>query len=468
MIRPIGLSRRTMHLAAAALALALGACSGDGTGGVRPDPGYRTAQPALAVGLNGATASAILSVGDTLPGGFVFPPVPDGLGGYTEGANVVLFSSHELGVNGVPATAGGTLFGGARVSRLVLDRQSVTVLGGAYAVDAAAGYRNLCSATWADAPVGLPGGWFLAGEEATGAGKDGMQIAVGRAGQVVEMPWIGRFGHENLVAIPGFAGKVVLAGMDDTRGRSELYLYVAANETGVITGQGTLYVFASAQAANVGELSAGEAIDGRFVAIPNAAALSSAQLQAAADAAGALHFVGVEDGDYNRRPGSSPALYFVDTGSATVPTSGAPWDPYGSIYRMELQAADPTSARLTLLARSAGPASGWASPDNVGTSARSLMVQEDPAHPAWARAPRIYRFPLFSATNLGAPLAVAEVQSSCIYPNGCWESSGIVDASSWFGEGMWLFDVQAHTRPEPRLGIAGESGQLLALRVPGS
>ena len=37
--------------------------------------------------------------------------------------------------------------------------------------------------------------------------------------------------------------------------------------------------------------------------------------------------------------------------------------------------------------------------------------------------------------------------------NTCWESSGIVDASAWFGAGPWLFDVQAHSRPEPRLGI---------------
>jgi hypothetical protein len=457
-------------LAAAALAFTLAACSGDGTGGVQPDPGYRTAQPAMAVGLNGATASAILSVGDTVPGGFVYAPVPDGLGGYAEGDKLVLFNSHELGVNGVPAAAGGTLFGGARVSRLVLDRQSMTVLGGSYAVDAAAGYRNLCSATYADASMGLPSGWFLAGEEQTGAGKDGIQLAVGKAGQVVEMPWIGRFGHENLVPVPGFAGRVVLAGLDDTRGRSELYLYIGRDETDVITGQGLLYVFASAQAANVGQLTAGQAIDGHFVAIPNAAAMSSAQLQAAADAAGALKFAGIEDGDYDRRAGlTSPALYFVDTGSPAVPATGAQWDPYGSIYRMEFQALDPTRARLTLLARSQGPASGWASPDNVGTSPRSVMVQEDPSHPDWARAARIWRFPLFSATNLGAALPVAELQNAdCRYDTGCWESSGIVDASSWFGEGIWLFDVQAHTRPEPRLGITRESGQLLSLRVPGS
>lgn len=458
-------------LAAAALACTLAACSG-GDGGTTPPPqtGFRTAQPAFAAGLSGATVQAVVTSGDTVPGGFVYPPRPDGLGGYAEGGQLVLFGNHELGAGGLAGTDGTVKFPYARVSRLVLDRATGTVLGGAYAVDAQAGYRSLCSATFAGAAEGMPGGWFLTGEEAIGSGKDGLQLAVSRAGQVVEMPWIGRFAHENLVAVPGFPGRVVLAGLDDTRGASELYLYVAASEAAVLAGQGTLYVFTSAAAADVGGLVAGQGVDGRFVAVPGAASLSSAQLQAAVDGLGALRFVGIEDGDYDRRAGiPSPALYFVDTGSATVPSAAAPWDPFGSIYRIELQSGDPTRARLTLLARSQGPASGWASPDNVGTSARSLMVQEDPANPAWTRAPRVWRFPADGAT-LGTPVAVAELQNAeCRYSDGtCWESSGIVDASAWLGAGAWLFDVQAHGRPEPRLGLAAESGQLLVLTVPGS
>jgi len=456
---------------AVALACALAACADPGGTGPPADPGFRTAQPALAAGLGTATVQPILSVGDTVPGGFVFPPTPDGLGGYAEGGRLILFSNHEIGSAGVAGTDGVAKFAYARVSRLVLDRATANVLGGSYAVDGSGGYRSFCSATFADAAVGFPGGWFLTGEEVIGAGKDGMQLAVSKAGQVVEMPWMGRFAHENTVAIPGFGGRVVLAGLDDHRGQSELYLYVAANESEVLAGQGTLYVFTSAQAANVGQLAVGQGVDGRFVAIPSAASLTSAQLQAAVDGMGALRFAGIEDGDYDRRGGlSSPTLYFVDTGSGTVPSSTAPWDPFGSIYRVEFQAADPTRARLTLLARSQGPASGWASPDNVGTSARSLMLQEDPAHSAWARAPRIWRFPLAADGALGAPQAVAEVlDPACSYSSGiCWESSGIVDASAWLGEGTWLFDVQAHDRPEPRLGIARESGQLLTLKVPGS
>ena len=446
------------------------ACGGDGTGST--PPGFRTAQPALAVGLGGAEVQPILSVGDTLPDGFVWAPVPDGLGGYLDGRELVLFASHELGAGGVAAPDGTAKFANSRVSRLVLDPKSATVLGGSYVIDGSEGYRSFCSATYAGAHEGLPSGWFLTGEEAVGGPKDGMQVAVSRTGQVVEMPWIGRFAHENLVAIPGFPGRVVLAGLDDRRGRSELYLYVAASEADVMAGRGKLYVFTSAEAAHVGELGVMQGIDGRFVEVPDAASLSSAQLQAAVDALGAFRFVRLEDGDYDRATGTNvpPALYFVDTGAADVPAAGPPWDPYGSIYRMQFQASDPTRARMTLMARSSGPASGWASPDNVAASLHSLMVQEDPAHPAWARAPRIWRFTRAADARLIDPQPVVELLNpECVFAmSTCWESSGIVDASEWMGEGTWLFDVQAHARPEPRLGIVREAGQLLRLRVPGS
>src|SRR5687768_1265938 len=214
---------RFSRLAIVLLACAAAACGGDGTG--PGQVGFRTAQPAFAVGLGGAEVLPILSVGDTLPDGFVWAPLPDGLGGYRDGSELVLFANHELGAGGVPGTDGTAKFTWARVSRLVLDRASATVLRGSYVVNGTEGYRNLCAATYAGAREGFPSGWFLTGEEAVGGGKDGMQLAVSRTGQVVEMPWIGRFAHENLVAIPGFPGRVVLAGLDDRRARSELYLY---------------------------------------------------------------------------------------------------------------------------------------------------------------------------------------------------------------------------------------------------
>ncbi len=56
---------------------------------------------------------------------------------------------------------------------------------------------------------------------------------------------------------------------------------------------------------------------------------------------------------------------------------------------------------------------------------------------------------------------------------GAWESSGIVDASKFFGKGAYLIDIQAGTlivEEEQRgtLTYQREGGQLLLLRAPGS
>ena len=55
-----------------------------------------------------------------------------------------------------------------------------------------------------------------------------------------------------------------------------------------------------------------------------------------------------------------------------------------------------------------------------------------------------------------------------------WESSGIVDASDFYGPGTWLLDVQAHNvfveGPTLIDGVnyKTEGGQLLLLSLPGS
>ncbi|HEV8454777.1 MAG TPA: hypothetical protein VGQ24_07795 [Gemmatimonadales bacterium] len=145
----------------------------------------------------------------------------------------------------------------------------------------------------------------------------------------------------------------------------------------------------------------------------------------------------LEDGTYGKQQANSfasPLIYFVDTGSDGVkvcgPSKDAVCDLAGSVYGMEFDAADPThNAQLTLLARSSGAESGWASPDNVDASLSTLMVQEDPAYPGFKRSPKIWAFPL-TAGGVGAPTAVVEVNNpTCDEPTGnCWESSGIIEA----------------------------------------
>lgn len=495
-------------LLVALLGSALPACDNalDGLAPASPDraaspAGFVTQQPAQARAvLPQATIKPILTVGDPIPGQEsnpdpeqrVWAPIPDGLGAYQERDHLVVFANHEISSSGVDGQ-----FAYAKVSRLQLDPATLSVTGGSYPVTGkTAGFlfQRLCSATFAGASEGLGQGWFLTGEESTSGGAEGIQLAVKHDGsETRKLPWLGRFAHENYIAVPGIPGKVVLVGTDDTSPagfgtplRSELYLYVADDAAAVLAGTGKLYVFASAAKANAGYLAPGAPIAGRFVEVTEPALLSAAELQTRVDALGAFKFVRLEDADYERHPGapgSRPSVYFVDTGNVNARCGTDPCDLYGSIYRIDLDPADPTrNARLVLLARSRGVEAGdWASPDNIALSGRSLMLQEDPAYAGFNRPERIWNFQLRRDGALGRPRAVVELETrkltgnTCSDADGtCWESSGIIDASAWLGAGTWLFDVQAHTLPfsyrdgTNEVRLTREGGQLLYLRLPGS
>ncbi|MEO8138113.1 MAG: alkaline phosphatase PhoX, partial [Gemmatimonadota bacterium] len=317
---------------------------------------------------------------------------------------------------------------------------------------------------------GFPSGYFFTGEESVGGVHDGMQLAVGTDGNVHELPWIGRFAHENLTAVP-YRNKVVVFGTDDTSGASELYMYIGNTEADVINGSGKLYVLKGRTVSRSGDLQPGEPVTGDWVEVQNPASLSSGGLQAAVNGLGAFAFIRLEDSDYDHRPGARPALFFVDTG-APVLCNGTPCDAFGSIYRLDINTTDPTGpARLFLLARSKGAQSGWSSPDNIAAGTRSLMVNEDPANATFAgqRAPQIWQFGYTSRGITDGHAVVELANPGCDDVAGtCWESTGIIDASAWFGQGAWLFSVQAHTLPAPGANIPREGGQLLLLRVQGS
>lgn len=437
--------------------------------------GFRTSQPVQGHALvPHADLIPIVTVGDTLPGGTVWAPIPDGLGAYSDGTNLVLLSNHELTSSGVPDNNGVAQYVNARVSQLVLDPRAKAVSDATFFVTGTEQYQRLCSATFVGPREGFPSGYFLTGEESSGGAHDGIQLAIGKDGTVHELPWLGRYAHENQIGVPGFPGKVVTLGTDDTRGASELYLYVGNSEADVINGNGKLYVFTTGAAADVSELHEGGEYPGRFVEVPNAAAMSSSQLQSAVTALGAFPFVRLEDADYQKGvgPDGSPSVYFVDTGNdVTFCAGGVVCDTYGSIYRVVFARNDPTRAELILLERSRGWQSEWASPDNVSAGRNSLMVQEDPAVPTFARAPRIYQFGFDGRGRLSSRgKAVVELENTdCVEAQGtCWESSGIIDASAWMGPGAWLFDVQAHSLAAPFANLTRENGQLLFLRIRGS
>ena len=337
---------------------------------------------------------------------------------------------------------------------------------------------------------------------------------------------MGRHNHENSVAVPGYGYPVVLSG-DDTfdAPASQLYLYTAESAAAVWDDRGSLYAFRSDDPAinDYGDLTVGGSVSGRFIPVPRAIATGKkpdgTDVRAAdfgyppppsgipdgpqwvlehwSNLNNVFQFIHIEDTAYDR---VEPRIqYIADTGEpralpdATTtrlrrgPSGTAGPYPNGRIFKLVLSASDPLEVEsLSIVvdadALPAGAVGGLHNPDNLETTARSLLIQEDPgAQNQYAlpeepgkRNAAIWRYDL----RTGALEIVALVDQSSDPTGqrlGAWESSGIVDASRVFGPGAFLLDVQAHgweiaeqPSPFPPAISKRENGQLLLLRIPGA
>jgi hypothetical protein len=310
------------------------------------------------------------------------------------------------------------------------------------------------------------------------------------------------------VVVPGGWDSIVALTGDDTFSApsSQMYMYVAASDDAFLADQGSLYAFVGDVSGvnDYGDLAGIATTSGRFIPVPREIALGNqTDLENWSNANNVFQFIRIEDIAYDKN--APRVIYFADTGEPRAipnPATGrlmrgpsGTQGPYmnGRIFKMVMNEEDPLVVdELSILIDA--DAGGYNNPDalhnpdNVDTSANSLMIQEDPgSHNSFpvggGPAAQIWRYDLSS----GSLEVVAEVDQSAdpAAVNGAWESSGIVDASSLFGAGSWLVNVQAHTlwvdlevrtvidtRTDPpvtaTLTFKREGGQLLLLKIPGS
>ena len=115
--------------------------------------GFKTAQPSMLTAvMPGVAVQPLLTVGDTLPSGFRFEAIPDGISLRTRGqGRVDLYVNHETSRVPFPyntasptAANGENDFDNAQVSQLILNQKSGGVLNGSFAIESSVG-RTYCA-----------------------------------------------------------------------------------------------------------------------------------------------------------------------------------------------------------------------------------------------------------------------------------------------------------------------------------
>jgi hypothetical protein len=379
--------------------------------------------------------------------------------------------NHELSklFNGVLTNPGVD----SRISRLVIDRETHAVLDAEYLFTGLEGFERFCSSTLA-LINGRP--LYFTGEETGTTGHDGSSIVLDpETGAWRETQHFGKLMHENVVPLR-LSKWVFLTTDDDFRPGQPAYLYawIANDVNKAIRGRdGGLYVWKAdnpAKTANA-TVAKGEQVPGHFVGPFTAAErATSVSLKAAATLRGAFKFDRLED--IATRRDIRGRTYIADTGKAPLTSPPTP-TPAGRVYQFDVDPGNPTNATLKMILNGDAPDNDDIfNPDNMDTSSKVLVIQEDRESRFRGDPNRVLVYDFGSKTL--KTVAYVRTPDLLVGPFN-QESSGVINASHLLGPNWWLLDVQAHNRaanqPGPTLtpnSSTGEDGQLLAIYIPNS
>ncbi|MEJ7576284.1 MAG: alkaline phosphatase PhoX [Pyrinomonadaceae bacterium] len=481
-------------IAAATIVGGIHISSAQGSGDTGPSS---SASPYIVGTLTGVNTKSILTVGDTYgtkPGGTPYRLVGilDGIGAFNndDGTTFTLLVNHELPEDR-PGVVRGHGANGAFVTKLNINKSDLRVLGGEDLIKRVAPFntttnsfdtprtgvmlRRLCSADLPPVSAffnaatgrGFDGRIFMNGEEIGAEGK-----AYGNLldGTIYELPRLGKFSWENLVANPATGDKTVVVGTDDST-PGQVYIYV-----GDKTNTGNEVERAGLNNGNLyGIRVTGVLDEPRATGIPSGTTFdlfnhgdvtntTGAQLQAASEANNVTEFLRPEDGAWD--PKNSNHFYFVTTDRFdTIKNPGTPANQIGRsrLWRLRFNdASNPTlGGQIDMLLDGTEPHQMF---DNMTVTRRGqIFLQEDPGNQDYLA--KLWRYNI-AGDNLNL---IAQHDPDRFLPGAPnfltrdEESSGIIDAEEILGEGWFLLDVQAH------FSIPGElveGGQLLALFNP--
>jgi uncharacterized protein YjiK/2',3'-cyclic-nucleotide 2'-phosphodiesterase (5'-nucleotidase family)/Ca2+-binding RTX toxin-like protein len=446
------------------------------------------------------TIQAIITTGDatskTSGGTYLFGGIPDGIGMFDNGdGTVTILVNHEIG-----STLGAVRDDGAKgayVSQLVVDKATLQVISGQDAIQTLKVW-DAGSSSWqvstlalsrfcsSDLPsqsalynaatgLGSQAKIYFTGEEAGAEGKLlGVVVTGSEAGTAYDLPWLGKFSHENAVANPFAQDKTIVLGTDDAGGgKGQVYVYIGTKQAtgnevqkaGLTNGQ--LYGFAVTGLTQ--ETGTTNLQNATFTLAPlgNAATLTGAQLEANSNTAGVTQFLRPEDIAWD--PTNAARGYFVVTDN--VNPNGTPNDPvqyHSRLYQFTFNdITDPTKGgKITAVLDGT---EGQVMFDNVTVDFQGkVTLCEDPGNNP--RVAKVWQYDPVTDTLT----ELAQHDPSRFLAGGAnfltqdEESSGVLDVTSTFGDAhhkAFLIDTQNHALATgANAATLVEGGQLMLMK----
>ena len=404
--------RGRTKIALLALSIAAVAVS---TAGAAGDPGFKTAQASmLTLGERGDVEfTPIITVGDTLPGGYRFEAIPDGISLYPRTRQKVdVYVNHETSNVAFPYVAAGPTaansqndFDNSQLSQLSLNPETGGVLAGELVIKSNENFQRFCSNYLATRAEGFSRPTLFTNEESpdwvfrtgtswnkpipagtAGAEQTGVVVAYDvRSGKHKTIYGMGRHNHENNVAVPGYDGVVVLSGDDTfttTPASSQLYSYMAGGRDALWSDKGTLLAFAADDASknDYFDIQAGDApVSGQFLAVPKLVATGKkpdgTEVMSTDFPGMAAPPAGIPDG---------PQWVLDQWGNAANNAYGK--DVFDFI-RVEDIAYDkrPGMSNVVYIADTGRGTAGTANPSTTSTNGRIWKLELDPSDPTKAK-----------------------------------------------------------------------------------
>ena len=492
-------SRRAVQVtvtAATVAALAIG--TGPALAGASTGPST-TVRPYVLPVAAGVDITSLLTVGDQpTSDGYRMVGIPDGLGAYKRGGDLVVFENQELvATDGFERRHGQA---GAFVSRFVIDRKTGEVKSGSDLINPGVQYWNYPAGEYSLAPIAPPlagpghtlafsrfcsgaltergqlrngangydGQIYFANEE---SGDEGRVFGVTTEGQAYQLPRLGLFQWENTLAAENSSETTLVMGNEDG-GSGQLRAYVGTKQrsgspvdkAGLTNGQLTVVNVPSARTATSSQ-AYGKGVPRPFELATVEWNKNGRDQNTDAFDAGST-FNRIEDGHFD--PNNPNDYYFFTTEGGDKTAS--PIEPSnstrdgGGLWRLSF--ADIERPRLggTLTLLLDGTEDPFLNkPDNMAIDRDgNLLIQEDPGKNAHLARILSYRIDdgaigivaRFDPARFGAGTPGSGFLTTDE------ESSGIIEIS----KGTFLFDAQVHQR-RPLDPETLEEGQLLTMTV---